>query len=624
MIRKIPCQFCRQRRRKCERISSNEACQRCLKANRNCTTQYIYAHDEGFAEEQEQEQEQEAHGQIKHIEAQLKSLELSISQEKALIKQESRWDLHYINGELRLVTEIKSLEELMIYGKAAIRYLSPFGAILQAKSAAFEQNSFVRHAMQIVSKSFHQNNDRESTSSPKAISKRFSTGIAALWDPQLVVESLVLKYFSCYNDVVPILHEPSFMEHYKSLQNPIQDPIVLAICTSSAISTCRHNVFNSYEKRHLSEYFYELAMVKLVDMFDDPDKSLESVIVINLLIPFMVTTSRVADSFKWVSMAGVLISTLQLENPDFACGGPHLPTMTRIKYSIIHRNSVQPFNDLLRYDLRAQCKQHDAPFDILPNEPAKTGNTFKVFNHMLALSSHPAFEAVLSKIRRLSTGDAAAVDISLQEMIRYEEAVQEWWRHLPQELKMCAEPFSLTRKMIQNETSASKIIMVSFVYINSLNIYGCLVQPKSRRNSQDVVSDKAMHLVIQAIDMCFFLMNRLEQIDSFCYSSVKILVRCIDSLMILLQVQDESIAKLAKSKLNDHMYALTKRVSPDHRVSPSASPFSVLTSAPPGPTPPITELYKNYPLPREALIFDIIRTIVEQNTDNLAALKSLQ
>ncbi|CEP08073.1 hypothetical protein [Parasitella parasitica] len=592
-----------QRRRKCERIGSCKSCQRCLEANRKCTTQYIYAHDDSSA--YEEEQEQEIYEQIKHLEAQIKALEVNISQEKALIKQESRWDLQYANGELRLITEIKSLEELMMYGKAAIRYLSPFGNMLQAKPAVFERISFVRQAMQIVSKSFHQNNDPESTSSPKAISKRFSVGMVALWDPHLVIGRLVLNYFSCFNDVVPILHEPSFMEHYENLQNPMQDAIVLAMCTSSAISTCKHNVFNSYEKRHFSEYFYDLAMEKLVDMFDDPNKSLESVIVVNLLIPFMVTTSRVADSFKWSSMASVLISNLQQENPDFACGGPHLPTATRIKYSIIHRNSVQPFNDLLRYDLRTQCKQHDAPFDILPNEPAKTRNTFKVFNQMLRLSSHPVFVAVLSKIRRLAMGDAT-VDISLEEVVRYEEAVAEWWLHLPQKLKICAQPFSLTRKMIEHETSASKIVMMSYVYINSLNIYGCLIQPKSRRDGYDVVSDKAIYMTLSAIA-----------------TPVKILVRCIDSLMILLQVQDESIAKLAKSKLNDHMHALTKRVSPDHRVSPSASPFSVLTVAPPGPTPPITELYKNYPLPREALIYDVVRTIVEQNTENLAALKSL-
>jgi hypothetical protein len=89
--------------------------------------------------------------------------------------------------------------------------------------------------------------------------------------------------------------------------------------------------------------------------------------------------------------------------------------------------------------------------------------------------------------------------------------------------------------------------------------------------------------------------------------------------MILLQVNDEKLNSIAKSKLNEHMHALTKRVAPDHRVSPLASPYSMLTVAPPGPTPSVAELYKNYPLPREALVFDVVRTIVEQNTDYVAS-----
>lgn len=115
----------------------------------------------------------------------------------------------------------------------------------------------------------------------------------------------------------------------------------------------------------------------------------------------------------------------------------------------------------------------------------------------------------------------------------------------------------------------------------------------------------------------------IQLTPSFLTASIKILVRCIDALMILLQVEDEKITAMAQSRLNDHMHALTRLVSPDHRVTTSASPFSMLTIAPPGPTPSVTELYKNYPLPREALIFDIVRTVVEQNAKNIEALNFL-
>ncbi|KAL9553116.1 hypothetical protein MBANPS3_003424 [Mucor bainieri] len=632
MTKKIPCQYCRQRRRKCERLNDNEACRRCLQTDRKCTTQYVYVQDELLSEENEEEQQSlQLYQQVMHLEEQIHSLETSLHQEKALI-QEPKWDLQIVNGELRLATEIKSLEELMMYGKSAIRYLSPFGDTFGAKTIAFHQHmhtSLVRTAMQIISRSFQYPDDPKSTSSAKAISKRFSTGVTAFLEPQFFIERLIANFFSCFNDIVSILHEPSFMEHFYTLQDPIQDPVVLAICTCSAISICKHSFFNSHEKRYFSEYFYDLAMEKLMDMFDDPEKALESVLVIHLLIPFMVTTSRVAESFKWSSIAMALCDGLQKQNPDYAKGGPHLPRMTRIKYSIIHRNSVLPFRDFITCNERTLIKQHNIPIDILPDEPQKTRNIFKVFNLILSLSTHPAFVAFVTQARQLSTGDDAAVfEMNIEDVVRYEDTIRAWWCHLPHDVKICSNPFTLTKDIIERETSPCKITMASYVHVTTLKIQGCLIQPKSRKNDaqsgiRNVVSDKAIQLALHSIDMCFHLMNQLEQIDSFCYSSTKILVRCIDTLMILLQVDDERITAMTQARLNDHMLALTRGVSPDHRVSTSTSPFSMLTVAPPGPTPPVTELYKNYPLPREALIFDIVRTIVEQNAKDIEALNTL-
>jgi len=88
--------------------------------------------------------------------------------------------------------------------------------------------------------------------------------------------------------------------------------------------------------------------------------------------------------------------------------------------------------------------------------------------------------------------------------------------------------------------------------------------------------------------------------------------------MSLLQVPDDTMAKMAQQKLSEYMHALTKRVLPDHQVPSSASPYGMITVAPKGSTPPVTELYKNFPLPGEALVFDIVRTTVDRNTKLLA------
>ncbi|CAO3656090.1 unnamed protein product [Mucor fragilis] len=583
-------------------------------------------YDDDDVEDQASNAELDAmYGQVRDLEKQLQSLELDLQQEKALIKKEPRWDIRFVDGELRLETEIRNLEDLLLYGQSAIRYLSPFGNTFQAKSLLFERKSlsFVKTAMQLVTISYDMTNP-DAASSPKAISRRFSIGVPAFLKPQSLVRRLIDNYFSCFNDTLPILHEPTFMEHVWGLENPMEDPVVLAVCTGAAVVTCKHNFLNSSEKRYFSEYFFELCINKLVDMFDDPDKALESVLIINLTLPFMMQTLRVSEAYKWVSLATLLCKNLQTENPGYTQGGPSLPPMIRIKYALIHRNSVlcscaMAMIDFVKNDRRNEIEPYDVNFDILPDESRKIKNMLVMFNHMLGLSLHPSFIVVVTQARQLAAGDVA--ELSFEEIIRYEETVIEWWHNLPNELKMCTEPFNLTKEAVERETDVRKILMASYVHTITLSIQGCLIRPKPQRNVENVyniIKDRAIYLAMHSADMTLLLMKQIEKLDDFCYSPSKLIVRSIDSLMSLLQVPDDAMAKMAQQKLSEYMHVLTKEVLPDHQVPPSASPYCMITAAPKGVTPPVTELYKNFPLPGEALVFDVVRTTVERNAKLLS------
>lgn len=524
---------CKQRRRKCERLYEHDSCERCVKMKKKCVPQELqykgYSSTEEYeddcSEDQNSNMELDAlYGQVRDLEKQLQSLELDLQQEKTLIKKEPRWNIRFVDGELRLETEIRNLEELMLYGQSAIRYLSPFGNTFQAKSLLFERKSlsFVKTAMQLVAIAYDRT-DPDSASSPKVISRRFSIGVPAFLKPQSLVRRLIDNYFSCFNDTVPILHEPTFMEHLEGLENPMDDPVVLAVCTSAAVVTCKHNFLNSSEKRYFSEYFFELSINKLVDMFDDPDKALESVLMINLMLPFMMQTLRISEAYKWVSMALLLCKNLQTENPECTKGGPGVPRMVRIKYALIHRNSVLcecaiAIIDFVKNDKRNEIKPSDVQFDILPDETRKTKNILKMFNKILGLSLHPSFIAVVTQARHLAAGDVA--ELSFEELIRYEETVVEWWHNLPEELKMCREPFNLTKEAIEKETDVRKILMASYVHTITLSIQGCLIRPKPQRNVENVyniIKDRAIYLAMHSADMCLLLMQQIEKIDSFCY-----------------------------------------------------------------------------------------------------------
>lgn len=85
--------------------------------------------------------------------------------------------------------------------------------------------------------------------------------------------------------------------------------------------------------------------------------------------------------------------------------------------------------------------------------------------------------------------------------------------------------------------------------------------------------------------------------------------------MTLIPIKDPRMADSAKAKLNEYMAELSRSVSPDHQVPPQASPYSVIALSPKASTPSVTEMYKNYPLPGEALMYDIIRTVVSKSVD---------
>ncbi|CAO3656120.1 unnamed protein product [Mucor fragilis] len=601
---------------------------------RKCIPQVIH-NKEGNSDEEYDAKEAEAHAnnakldalyeQVRDLEKQLQSLELDLQQEKALIKKEPRWDIRFVDGELRLETEIRNLEDLMLYGQSAFRYLSPFGNAFQAKSLLFERKSlsFVKTAMQFVATTYDMTKP-DAASSPKAISKRFSIGVPALLKPQSLVRRLIDNYFSCFNDIVPILHEPTFMEHVCGLENPMEDPVVLALCTSAAVVTCKHNFLNSSEKRYFSEYFFELCINKLVDMFDDPDKALESVLMINLMLPFMMQTLRVSELYRWLSLVVLLCKNLQMENPGYTQGGPSLPWTMRIKYALIHRNSVlsactMTLIDFVNSDECNETESFYVPFDILPDESPKTKDMLAMFNHMLGLSLHPSLIVATKQARRLAAGNVA--ELSFEQVIRYEEAVIEWWHNLPNELKMSTGPFNLTKEAVERETDVRKILMVSYVHTTTLSIQGCLIRPKLSYNNKNVynmIKDRAIHLAMHSAETNLLLINQIKKNDDFCYSPSKLIVRSIDSLMSLLQVPDDAMAKMAQQKLSEYMHVLTKEVLPDHQVPPSASPYCMISFAPKGVTLPVTELYKNFPLPGEALMFDVVRTTVERNAKLLS------
>lgn len=455
------------------------------------------------------------------LEKQIRQLDLELKQQqqKALVEKEPSWTINVKDGKFQLATTIKTLEEFLLYGKSVIKYLSPFGNTFQTTHLEFKQTcpSLVKVAIQAAS-NFYQHQDGETAPQYALISYKPTR------QPSDIYEKLIDNYFNCFNDAIPILHEPSYRTHLKNLIDPLEDPVTLAICTESSILTCKHSILDPTEKRYFGEFFYKRATHILTDIFDDPDRALESLLVISLLRMFLITTLRFEECKKWGAISVALCCSLHQEFGDFTNGGPHLPWGTRVKLALLHRNyaisqcyiDVSNFFNNSRTDTSRFFTQ--AKFGILPDESPKVQGILQMINHIHGLSLHPAFVLVVTQSKVKSIGGNAR--LYFEEIIRYEETVLEWWHKLPESFKICSDPLSLTSSIIDRTTDPKKLLMASYFYIFTLSTQALLVQPNYKENIDSlnqIIKERGVHFAMYSAKMSFQLAKRLEVLDVQCY-----------------------------------------------------------------------------------------------------------
>ncbi|KAG0789455.1 hypothetical protein G6F16_001778 [Rhizopus arrhizus] len=499
MVRKVPCQYCKQRRRKCERDNESEPCVRCIRMKRKCIPQIpSFNYSSSFDEEEEEEEEInekryfEIYQTIKQLENEMRKLEIDLNKEKsanALVKKEPVWHIRFANGHMMLDSEIKDFEELLLYGNSFIRYLSPFGHTFQTSSVVFER-------------------------------------------------------------VGP-------------------------------------------------------------NIFDETERHLESLIVVNVLQPFMMTTMRFNDSKKWASIATILASNLKEKYPNYRNGKDLTNHATRTFYASIHRNSVvakiiMGIIDFSMDNRIERIETFNESLDILPDDPPFTKSVLEMFNYIVIIESHPITELIYKQSRELVL--EGKTQLTLEDIVCYESILMDWWHNLPDYFKISKGPFDCSKELIEACTDTQTLLMCLYVHGLVINIQACFINPKSASGAHHVVKEKATYLALYAADMIITLTKHFDKLDSFCYSASKLLLRSIDTLVSLMHIKNNVVNLKTKQRIEECMEEFKKSISPDHHV---------LTSSPHSSSPSLTtselsvsarDVYQNYPLPFEAFIFDTMAT----------------
>ncbi|KAI9491354.1 hypothetical protein BDB00DRAFT_492790 [Zychaea mexicana] len=355
------------------------------------------------------------------------------------------WQLTIVDGHIRLDSAIQTLDELEMYTRASLRYLSPFKAIFSTEQIYFDSPSI---SIPLASISFMQ---RSIIKKPR---KKFLTigyDDSTTYDYRAIADKeLIPLYLEKYNVMTGFLHAPTFLKHYHELDDPLDDPLVLAVCVD-AVAALRHNLhYTPVEKRHLADYFYTKCKNMLLDMFDDPTLKFESVTITTFLQMFLMDmVIDFAEARRLVTIALLICSEL-----DVAYAKDEMNPVERVLYQR-HRLTLAMFNRTIdvvledRIDLTASAT---IKLNTLDDEPETLKQYVAVSNHILEFVGTPFVANVLKRINRLIYGQSCS--LRLDDILHFEPLAREWFDGLPPEFRICKDPFAPNvHTLIENNTS---------------------------------------------------------------------------------------------------------------------------------------------------------------------------
>lgn len=281
---------CKRRRRRCIWLPDFSSCERCQRLQKPCFLVDLGPKTEQYQDEEAEEQLQSWWMELSMLGKASASLEKelnSLSNMHLLPPtpesgqsdgEEPTWKLSVVDGKMFLESSISTLPELFSYYQASIRYLSPFSGLFEMNPIYFENTgkSVIPSVFQMMSRTIF---------SQEKASTRCSNIPWPLPDlnPRDVAEELVHAFTTYKAFGGPYLHIPTFLAHYKSLDDPFSDAVTLAICVSMSWSAHRPNIFTASQASAIADYFYHQCLERLNDMFDDPSRQLETVVAANLL-----------------------------------------------------------------------------------------------------------------------------------------------------------------------------------------------------------------------------------------------------------------------------------------------------------------------------------------------------
>ncbi|KAI8144326.1 hypothetical protein BJV82DRAFT_667532 [Fennellomyces sp. T-0311] len=624
MPRNNPCRDCKKRRRKCVWIKDSNICTRCTRLGLDCAPfEDPGSEDDELPAEDGNKEVQYWLGQISKLENEMRELELYIQQTTAsgtmatpppdtfsvsdltvsTIKEElhenmleqPEWKLSVVDGVLRLETGINSIDELLTYTQASLRYLSPFNSFFQNESVHFESSSvsIIMRALRLMSRKIMQ----------RPLVPLSIHCLPVLFDHNAIIDQLVTLYISHQNPCFPLLHIPTYIKHYRQLKDPLTCPVTLAICINTVCSSRRIVGYTAVEKRQLAEFFYTRCKDMVVDVFDDPMRRLEIVATVSLIQHYVAFVMlQFHEARRLATMAYLLCQELESSYND--------GTMAPLFRVIFERHYLVSESFMRALDMMIE----DTIDDHLPSithittvddEDKTTHGYVQMFNHILRFTSSPYMANIFIQIKRLINGQDA--EFSIDSIMRFSDMLMEWWCTVPTHMRLCEDPFAEDAgKQMEQSNCKMELMMFAILHCISMVTHACILKPTNMESNGEVLMvlrERSLSSCLRSCELALHTIKRRLKMDAdLPPMTFEVLINSMYALSAV-----SSCGRPISANIQNLFYQCFNDVNSffpsDHRIPPSLSPLKSLMTTRQIHDP---DIYEKYPLPGYAFIADVL------------------
>ncbi|KAI8340340.1 hypothetical protein BC941DRAFT_468602 [Chlamydoabsidia padenii] len=337
--------------------------------------------------------------------------------------------------------------------------------------------------------------------------------------------------------------------------------------------------------------------------------------VINLLKRFLMNTLRISEMQKLDTIVYMICQDLKSVS--------HADVMER---ELFTRHYIFMIWTWVTVDFFTDCipwhhETESMVADILPGECESTCGFLDVQNRFFKVFMHSSIRTIVQQVQRVLLGDR--VELTMDMVLRFDQLTRQWWQHLPDELRLCDDPYNFDNVMIaiQHTRDDAKLILLLY-FLDMVGGFHSFLIKFDTRNDNDsattVGSDVLALIQAKSIKICLdfsetliIIVNKLDSSVAYTqFLSDTFLFVAVDVLASLAFSDDPMVSLKAKQKLSGCFFALDNAdFMIGNKVPLLSSPlntdlfntdlFNTDTS--------ILHLYNQYPQPRYALLYDICR-----------------